>query len=67
MEIKTVSILQLIDYSLVCQEYWSLSLFNLLFTNLMVEAAGIEPAYPIDISHFTCYSITKVKPTFFIR
>ena len=32
---------------------------------VQVIDAGIEPAYPIDRSHFTSYSITKAKPTMF--
>jgi len=32
----------------------------------MVEAAGIEPAFSIDTSHFTSWSITKAKPTFLV-
>jgi hypothetical protein len=31
----------------------------------LVEAAGIEPAIPLDNSYFTGYSITKAKPIFF--
>jgi hypothetical protein len=28
----------------------------------MVEAAGIEPAFPTDRGYFTSWSITKAKP-----
>jgi hypothetical protein len=29
---------------------------------LLVEAAGIEPAFPFALGYFTSWSITKAKP-----